>query len=103
MQINETNISKLFNKVLNMMTYIDGQNNYVQNTLIIHIYSDCIEVESACCNDYGSVWGNDDLQTIGREELAEWYDFICDLNEEDNKTLYHLDNCFRISNDGYIF
>ena len=102
--INPTDVTNLFNYILDKMEYIDGQNNYVNNTMIIYLYDNCIEVETACENDYGSIWGNDNRQEISWDQLDDDYvKLIEQINEEIKNIPFSLDNVVRISYDGYIF
>lgn len=65
-------MKNIFNAILDMVQYVQGQNNYYPNLLHIHVYQDGIEVETCCCNEYGSVWGNEDNQFIGWENIPNW-------------------------------
>lgn len=41
------------------------ENNYNVNTLLIHVKDDgVLSVETACKNEYGSIYGNNDLKTL---------------------------------------
>lgn len=65
-------MKNIFKEIRDKMAYIEGQNNYADNTLWVHIYSDGIVVESGCINEYGSDWGNDDTQFISWVDLPNW-------------------------------
>ena len=62
----------LFNTLRDLMTYVEGQNNYEDNTLWINVYQDGIKIESGCINEYGSSWGNEDSQFIDWADIPNW-------------------------------
>lgn len=55
---------KLFRQILSTMKYVDGSNNYVQNTLVVEVNSEGLWVESGCVNCYGTWWPNGDGQFL---------------------------------------
>ena len=85
---------RIFKILLSSMEYVDGQNNYEHNTMFITIYDGYFEVETACTNDYGSVWGNDNKQVISfcdvKCALDELIDMIDYLYEHVDSTTGHI-------------
>lgn len=62
----------LFSTLRDLMTYVEGQNNYVDNTLWVKFHEDGIMIESGCINDYGSSWGNNNNQFISWVDIPNW-------------------------------
>lgn len=58
----------LFDKVLERMSYVEGQNNYVTNCIILTYFDGRMYAESVCVNEYGSSWSNEDYQEIDLDE-----------------------------------
>ena len=55
--------SKTVREIVSRM--LPGEYNYQVNYLVIHhVYPNAVDVETVCVNPYGSVWGNEDRQTV---------------------------------------
>ena len=53
-----------FESIVSMMEYMDGSNNYERNVVDIYMYEDHVEAETACENEYGGVYCNNDRQEL---------------------------------------
>lgn len=62
----------LFNKLVSLMKYIDGQNNYEVTNVVVKIYLEGIEIHTYCRNEYGGEYGNRDMQFIYWEDVPNW-------------------------------
>lgn len=79
--------SELYYRVLQQMSYVDGQNNYEVNCLDLTYYDGKIYAEGLCMNQYGGVFSNENEQEI----------------EVDERTLYDIFDLMHGSNFVRIF
>lgn len=63
---------KLFRQLLNTMVHVDGSNNYEQTDMEVTLYDDGIVIETACRNEYGGLYGNNDKQFIEKASLPNY-------------------------------
>lgn len=54
----------MFDRIVTLMEYIEGQNNYEPHEAKVVLYSDGIRVSTACVNEYGRRFSNEDGQFI---------------------------------------
>lgn len=62
----------LFRKLVSLMKYIDGQNNYQATNVVVMICIEGIEIDTYCRNEYGGVYLNKDEQFIYWEDIPNW-------------------------------
>lgn len=63
---------KLFRQLLNSMVHVDGSNNYEKTVMEVTLYNDGIVVETACRNEYGGLYGNNDRQFVAKATLPNY-------------------------------
>jgi hypothetical protein len=83
----------LFNEIITLMNYVEGQNNYEVNCIHVNIQEEGIEVESMLRNEYGSYWGNEDTQFIpwGKLSWEAIIHLIVQSNEVGSLIIYEED------------
>lgn len=82
----------LFNKLVSLMEYIDGQNNYEITHIVVSMYREGIEIYTFCMNEYGGIALNRDDQFIYWENIPNWvmrklrvlHADSCSINESNN-------------------
>jgi hypothetical protein len=83
----------LFNEIITLMDYVEGQKNYEVNCIHANIQEEGIEVESMLRNEYGSYWGNEDTQFIpwGKLSWEAIIHLIVQSNEVNSLIIYEED------------
>lgn len=62
----------MFRDILKCMEHINGSNNYRQNIMFVTMEHNGIYVSTACVNDYGNTWSNEDGQIIPFDNLSNY-------------------------------
>ena len=63
---------KMFRDIQRVMEQVDGSNNYRQDKMFVVIQNNGIVVETACINEYGGEYNNDDRQFIPYKRLSNY-------------------------------
>lgn len=63
---------KMFRDIQRVMEHVDGSNNYRQDKMFVGVQEKGIIVETACINEYGGEYNNDDRQFIPYKRLSNY-------------------------------
>lgn len=63
---------KLFRQLSDSMVHVDGSKNYEVTVMEVTLYDDGIVIETACRNEYGGLYGNNDRQFVAKTTLPNF-------------------------------
>lgn len=68
----DNNGTKLTKQLISLIERNENSNNYIPNEIVVEIENHGLTVSTRCCNDYGTVYYNDNETFVSLSELPNF-------------------------------